>query len=267
MAQFFDDVVNDAKKMEQKMLGPDYPYYSYIATPAAMGMGETGTLSQAASNFAGIINYIALMVTGTGNANANPNGKALPTGDAFFLKTGGQCKDNQSGKLVDRYLYINNIPNGSIPFLTSHRGMQFAEFTGLIPGIIEGLGRFNPIAIMRGFKEGSNPPCREITMPTVGQPPGSLTAKGQVTHFVSDTDIGDLDPCDFKLNPPSQGTNPITNVPCKIQFTTLDQMKKQGLDTSFRKKHKNIKENYNNIYIFLCGLLLIYIVQKLLKKN
>ena len=62
--------------------------------------------------------------------------------------------------------------------------------------------------------------------------------------------------------------NPITGVGCRATFTTLDDMEKRGINTSFRKKRQHSgRENYNNIYIFLCGLLLIYLVQKLMKKK
>ena len=264
-SNFFDEVVNDAKSMEKKLLGPDYPYYSYIATPAELGMSDaTGDLSESANNIAGMLNYIQLMVEGTGPANKNPNGSTKPMGDAFFLKTGGQCKDMATGKLVDRYLYMNNIPNGSIPFLTKDTGIQFTEFEGLIPGVIEDLGTLNPLEIMKGFMLGNNPPCQEIRMPTVGQPPGDITATGSMSAFVANADIENMAPCDWGKS----GKNPITGVACKATFTTLNDMEKKGLDTSFRKKRKhNGKENYNNIYIFLCGLLLIYLVQKLMKKK
>lgn len=262
-SNFFDDVINDAKSMEKKLLGPDYPYYSYIATPTELGMSESGSLSASAKNIAAMLNYIQLMVEGTGPANRNPNGNTKPMGDAFFLKTGGQCTDMTTGKLVDRYIYINNIPDGSIPFLTKDTGIQFTEFTGLIPGVIEDLGTLNPLEIMKGFMLGNNPPCREITMPTVGQPPGEITAAGSMKQHVADADITNMAPCDFP-----DKTNPITGIGCKAAFTTLNEMKNKGLDTSFRKKRTHSgKENYNNIYIFLCGLLLIYLVQKLMKKK
>jgi len=262
-SNFFDEVVNDAKSMEKKLLGPDYPYYSYIATPAELGMSESGSLSATANNIAAMLNYIQLMVEGTGPANRNPNGETRPMGDAFFLKTGGQCKDMATGKLVDRYIYRNNIPDGSIPFLTKDTGIQFTEFEGLIPGVIEDLGTLNPLEIMKGFMLGNNPPCTEIKMPTVGQPPGGVTAMGTMSAHVANADIENMPPCDF----PGK-TNPITGVGCRATFTTLNDMEKKGMNTSFRKKRqRNGKENYNNIYIFLCGLLLIYLVQKLMKKK
>jgi len=280
MADFFNKVVDDAKSLEKELLGPDYPYYAYIATPDQLGMGTSGSLSQTATNVAGMINYIQMMVEGTGKANRNPLGQSQPMGDRFFLKTGGQCMDNQTKQLVDRYIYVNNVPNGSIPFLTPMTGIQFGDFTGLIPGIMEDLGALNPLAIMKGFMEGNNPPCTEISMTTIGQPPGAPTSWSGVKSFhVADSDIKDIAPCDFcKVGQGDKvssgcGKNPLTGVGCRATFTTLDQLEKQGHDTSFRKQRPLVqsaypsKESYNNFYILIFGLLLLFIVQKLLKKN
>jgi len=276
-SNFFDQIVKDAKTMEKQLIGPNYPYYSYIATPAELTMSPTGTISSAANNVTQLINYIQMMIQGTGSANKNPRGPSKPMGNAFFLKTGGQCTEVSqcpapgsggakppTGSLVDRYLWINNIPNGAIPFLTSHAGIQFTDFTGLVPGMMEDLGALNPIEIIKGFMEGNNPPCQQISMKTVGQPPGGINAPGVGNLHVACGDIANIDPCDF----PGGGGNPVTKIPCRATFTTMEDMKKQGLDTSFRKKQSPLtKANYNNIYIFICGLLLIYLVQKLLKKN
>ncbi len=217
-----------------------------------------------------------MMIQGTGPANKNPRGANYPMGNAFFLKTGGHCtavaacpppnsggQKPPKGQLVDRYLWINNIPNGSIPFLTANAGIQFTDFTGLIPGIMEDLGAVNPVAIIKGFMEGNNPLCQQINMQTVGQPPGGANAVASHSFHVACGDIENIAPCDF----PGK-SNPVTKVGCRSTFTTLDDMEKQGADTSFRKKRSPInKANYNNIYIFICGLLLIYLVQKLLKKS
>jgi len=239
MSNFFDEVTKDAKALEEKLLGPDYPYYKYVATPKQVGITPEGSLSATATDIAGLINYVELLITGKGKANT---GGGEPLGDKFFLKTGGQCKDIQSGKLVDRYLYINNQPDGSVPFITSGAGVQFTDFEGLVPGIIEDLDAMNPISIFRGFMEGNNPPCTEITMPT-------KTAKnvlGSSSFHVSNGDIQDLGPCDF----PSK-TNPVTKESCKEAFVG------SALD----------KKDFKSIYIFLFGIVMLFIVQRLLKRN
>jgi len=247
--------------MEKQLIGPNYPYHSYIATPAGLGMSTEGTISATENNVAQLLHYIQMMIEGTGPANKNPLGSSKPMGNAFFLKTGGHCKDVQSGQLVDRYLWINNIPNGTIPFLTSNSGIEFTDFTGLVPGMMEDLGALNPIEIIKGFMEGNNPPCQQITMETVGQPPSGPNVASTHSFHVATEDIANIAPCDFP-----EKSNPITKVNCRSTFTTLDDMEKKGFDTSFRKKRLS-KANYNNIYIFICSLLLIYLVQKLLKRN
>ena len=274
-SNFFDEIVKDAKTLEKQLVGPNYPYYSYIATPAGLGMSTEGTISQTTTNVGAMLNYIQMMIQGTGPANKNPRGSDKPMGNAFFLKTGGHCTEvttcpppgsgdskPPTGQLVDRYLWVNNIPNGSIPFLTSHSGIEFTDFTGLVPGMMEDLGALNPIEIIKGFMEGNNPPCQQIKMNTVGQPPAGINTAGPQNLHVACGDIANIAPCDF----PGGGGNPVTKVPCRATFTTLGDMKEQGLDTSFRKK-RSTKAYYNNVYIFICGLLLIYLVQKLLKKN
>ena len=45
MSNFFDKIVNDAKGLEEKLLGPDYPYYKFISTPSEMHMSSEGSLS------------------------------------------------------------------------------------------------------------------------------------------------------------------------------------------------------------------------------
>ena len=269
MSNFFDNVINDAKGLEEKLLGPDYPYYKFISTPGEMNMSSEGSLSATSNNVAGLINYVQMMVEGTGpgNHSGNPN---QPLGNKFFLQTGAQCMDNKSKQLVDRYMYINNIPDGSIPLLTKGAGIAFKDFRGLIPGIMGNLEDMNPLSIFKGFMEGNNPPCTSICMDTVGQPSidGSTNPNqaGHMCKYVSDADIANIPPCSFP-----DGKNPQTKVKCRSTFTTLQDMERRGEDTTFRKYYPPSaypsKESYNNFYIFLCGLVMIFILQRLLKKN
>ena len=84
-----------------------------------------------------------MLVSGGGKASAT----GQPLGNKFFLKTGGKCTDKSTGQDVDRYIYINNVPVGNIPFISSGAGVNFSEFKGLIPGTISNLNAFNPIKV------------------------------------------------------------------------------------------------------------------------
>ena len=155
------------------LLGPSYDYWKSIKQPEEMGMSPGFSLSALANNVDGLLSYVEVLISGTGNASVT--GK--PLGNKFFLKTTGQCSkttvekwkkerdedeawekeynevDNKLGakeitedqaskvknalneqkakrdeergqakQQVDRWIYVNNIPDGSIPFISSEIG-------------------------------------------------------------------------------------------------------------------------------------------------
>ena len=138
----FEEAVKNPRALEQKLLGPDYPYYKYIRTPAEMGMSDDGNMGALSNDVAGMINYVQLLVSGQGPASST----GRPLGDKFFIQTGGKCKDKKTGDLVDRSMYINNVPDGSIPLVSSLTGATFSEFKGLIPGLLEAIDDLNPFS-------------------------------------------------------------------------------------------------------------------------
>jgi hypothetical protein len=196
--------MNDAKAVEEKLIGPSYPYYKNIKMPNEIGMSDKGTLKALGKDIEGLIEYVNLLVTGKSKASAT--GK--PLGNKFFLKTGAKCMD-PSDNQVERYIYINNVPQGNIPFISSGMGVNFSEFKGLIPGAMGNLGVINPFAILQSFLSGSTPPCQELTMETID----TNNNKSSETHYVTLVDIKNMDPCSF-----SDKKNPITNNKCKETF-------------------------------------------------
>jgi hypothetical protein len=202
---FFSDIMTDMKGMEQNLLGPDYLYWKRILKPSDMGMSDDGNFGALANNIGGLINYVEVMVSGKGGSTTGG-----PLGDKFFLKTGGQCTDVASKKLVDRYIYVNNIPSGNIPFISSGLGgTDFTEFEGLIPGTLGDLGKLNPLNLFKSFMMGENPPCMSVTLATVTPvTDANLNDTGQDnngtdTKFVAVADVKNMDPCTFsnKINP------------------------------------------------------------------
>jgi len=98
--------------------------------------------------------------------------------------------------------------------------------------------------------EGSNPPCKEVSasqLPTKGPkntaPYGTPPSGG---YHVSLTDLKELDPCFF--NP--KGTNPYSGKTAEC-FTLMNLSKKK----------------LSHLYILTFGLLLLYIANKLLRKQ
>lgn len=218
MSNIFQEVVTDAKGVEERLLGPTYPYYKNIKTPSQIGMSDNGTIQQMATDINGLIQYVELLVTGNSSASATGN----PLGNKFFLQTGAKCaaidsctdaNDASTCQKVDRYIYVDNVPEGNIPFISSGLGVNFSEFKGLIPGAMGNLNVLNPFAIMRAFMSGSNPPCQTITMTTINND----NVKSSESHYVTLADISNMDPCTFP-----NGKNPVTGQQCKETFTSLN---------------------------------------------
>ena len=214
MSNIFQDVLTDAKGVEEKLLGPTYPYYKNIRTPSDIGMSDRGTLPQMSRNINGLIQYVELLVSGNSQASATGG----PLGNKFFLQTGAKCaavdkcsdpNDSSTCDQTNRYIYVNNVPEGNIPFISGGLGVNFSEFKGLIPGAMGNLNVLNPFAILRAFSSGSTPPCQEITMQTIDVNNNSSSE----THYVTLADIQNTDPCSFP-----GGLNPVTQARCKETF-------------------------------------------------
>jgi hypothetical protein len=251
MSNIFQEVLTNAKAAEEKYLGPDYPYYKYIRTPSEIGMSGSGSLSQLGKDIDGLINYVELLVSGGGKASAT----GQPLGNKFFLKTGGKCTDKATGQDVDRYIYINNVPQGNIPFISSGVGVNFSEFKGLIPGTISNLNAFNPMEMFQAFLAGSKPDCQELKMETID----IYNNRSTESHFVTLIDIQNMDPCIF-----SNKKNPITGDQCRETFTNL---KDTGLNTQCYTCYKIPKDPMSQVYFASLGLLGVYILYGIMEKN
>ena len=250
MSNLFQDVLSDANAVQQNLLGPTYPYYKNIKMPNQIGMSSQGSLTALGNDVNGLIQYVEVLVTGNSEASATGG----PLGDKFFLPTGAKCTDTGSGNLVDRYIYIDNVPNGDIPFISQGLGVNFTNFEGLIPGAMGNLNVLNPFAIMSSFLAGSNPPCQELTMQTIDTSNNSSTA----TQFVTLSDIGAMNPCTF-----SNGVNPVNGNQCVETFQSNDQNKKNS------KKITNVIPDDPIVQVYFTSLAVvgIYILYCLMNKS
>jgi len=246
----FEDILTNPQGVQNSLLGPSYPYYQYIKSPSSLGMGSNP--NAIGNDINGLIGYVEVLVTGKSAASATGN----PLGDKFFLQTGAKCSPtncprDSSSCQVDRYIYIDNVPSGDIPFISSGMGENFSEFEGLIPGAMGNLNVLNPYSIMSSFLAGSSPPCQEITMQVIDASNNSSTE----TNYVTLSDISAMDPCTF-----SNGVNPANNTKCKEAFQT----KKSGVA-------KNAEIFIHNdplfqIYLFSLSLIGIFIFYKIMLK-
>ena len=247
MSNIFEEVLTNVKAVEEKYLGPDYPYYKYIKMPSQMGMSSKGTLSTLATDIDGLVGYVKLLVSGDSKASVT----GRPLGNKFFLNTGAKCTDVKTKQDVARYIYINNVPVGNIPFISSGMGVNFSEFKGLIPGTMSSLNAINPFTILQSFLAGPKPECQEVTMETID----THNNRSTQSHFVSLIDLKNMDPCIFM-----DKTNPFTNP------------KKRCVEgfTSNKNKNQRIFTVPNDIiaqgYFASLGVLSIFILYSIMTK-
>jgi hypothetical protein len=249
MSNIFEEVLNDVNGVQSLLLGPTYPYYNNIKTPSQLGMSDKGTIQQMGQNITGLTNYVEVLVSGKSKASKTGG----PLGNKFFLQTGGKCVDNSvdgSNNQVDRYIYINNVPQGDIPFISSGLGVNFSEFRGLIPGAMSNLTVLNPFGLLQSFLAGSTPPCQEITMQTIDV----NNNKSSETHFVTVTDIQNMNPCSFP-----NGRNPITKVKCSEAFSTGVSADAASFDMP--------DDPLAQLYFASLGLVGIYILYRFMEKS
>jgi hypothetical protein len=275
----FQDSLSNASCLQDSLLGPTYPYWKNIRSPSELGMSDKGSISVMAKDVAGLINYVEVLVTGSGKASKT--GK--PLGNKFFLKTGAKCLDDKNNT-QDRYVYINNVPLGNVPFISSGMGTNFKDMRGLLPGTMSNLNALNPFEIIQGFSAGGTPPCQQITLQTIN----TDNVISSETHYMTKLDIQSMDPCNF-----SDGKNPITGTKCKQAFGNMndynysneyyndndycsndevvDDNENDAADVDDDEKKKEMlslpKDPIVQIYLACLGILGIYILYRIMMKS
>ena len=242
--------VNDSQK---SLTDYDYPYWNNIKNPTQLGMSDKGTFDVMSKDINGIISYVELLVSGKSKASATGG----PLGNKYFLNTGASCIDNSTKKEVDRYIYINNVPKGNIPFVSYGMGTNFKDFKGLIPGAMGNLNTLNPLTVIQEFSQGTMPPCKKITLETID----TKNKKSKETHYITVADLKIMDPCDFM-----DKKNPETKQKCKEMFTNMvtnELDSELGDDLALGLP----KDPIVQIYFAGLGLLGIYIIYRIMEKN
>jgi len=251
MSNIFQEVLKDAAGLEEKLLGPTYPYYKNIRTPGQIGMSDRGTLDALGKDVNGLINYIQFLVQG--NSIVSTTGQ--PLGNKFFLKTGAKCLAKDTGKEVDRYIYVNNVPDGTIPIVSQGLGVNFSQFRGLIPGAIGNLNVLNPYTIMQSFMVGSTPSCQKITMETIN----NNNNRYNETQYVTLVDIQNMNPCNFRDN-----RNPISGKTCRQAFQNI----RETPDNSNNDVEVKLPEDpIAQLYYLSLSAISVYILYRLIEKG
>lgn len=156
----FQQALEGSESLKSEFLGETYPYWSQIKNPESIGMSDNGDLGTLGRDISGLISYTEVLVTGQSEASATGG----PLGNKFFLKTGGMCMDQSTKQKVPRSIYVDNVPDGNIPFISSGMGQNFSSAKGLIPGTMSNMNRLNPSGLLSAFMSGSEPDCKQVTL-------------------------------------------------------------------------------------------------------
>ena len=246
--------------LQDRILGPSYNYASNIKAPRAIGMSDEGSFGALADDIGGLIAYIELLVTGKSKASVT----GQPLGNRFFLPTDANCKDISTGKIVKRSLYVNNIPDGTIPGLSAALGgTGFEDLRGLLPGVLSNLNNIHPLQVLTSFTTGSNPDCQLIRMPT-------MTAKnvpGVESAYVTNNDIGSMNPEWFLDGKPVISENFNAMHISNLSEENNNLFNKSTLNESKIDYSKMPDNLLVKIYFTSLGLLGLYIFFKMMKKK
>ena len=259
MSNFFNDVANDITKLEKEFLGPKYPYQKYIRSPTEMGMSGDGSMKALNNDISGIVNYVNLLVSGKSYASKTGG----PLGDRFFLKTGGQCKDVKSKKLVPRSMYVNNVPTGVVNFIPLMPSMKVGDsFRGIVPGIFNDLGSINPLAMFSAFMQGNEPACASVTLRTIDE----NNRASKQTAFVPINELRQLE---------NDGDIPKGTVTSQMiremndSSTTKEAFLNMCLNNKLTESSSLLKkeDNFQTLYYSSVAALVLYLFYRLLRKS
>jgi hypothetical protein len=245
----------------QTIIGPDYNYSKYINSPPEMGMSAKGSFTVLADDISGLLAYVKLLVEGKGKASKT----GQPLGNKFFLETPMNCKDKVSKNNVKRSIYINNVPDGTMPFISEGMGRTgFDDFRGLLPGVMSNLAQINPLQILQALTNGPSPTCQAITMQTIDV----NNIKSTATAYVTNSDIELMNPSWFVV--PGFTKKPDTSEPEdeSESFTTMYSNSSLNKPATLKGSSVDYSAMPNDffikIYLSSLGLLGLYIFFKMI---
>ena len=184
-------------------------------------------------DIAALESYVGVLVSGDTKAHV---GRIGPLGNKYFMNTGATC-DAPDGSKQPRYVFVNNIPDGQIPFISSAMGQTTSQFKGLVPGVLGDISYINPLKLFTAFSQGTS--CQQITMETRDIQNATTTD----SQYVLNDDIASYNPCWFP-----DKKNPVTQESCKEGMTLPND--------------KGVQ-----LYVVGVGILGIYILHRLLHKR
>jgi hypothetical protein len=255
---------NGLAKVQASFLGPDYNYSRRIKSPAQMGMSGSGSFKALGDDIAGLIGYVDLLITGKCNFGTCASTIGKPLGSKFFLKTPVECLD-PDGVLQTRSIYVNNVPDGSLPFISNSidgMGVRFDDFTGLVPGVMSNLSQIHPMQMLAAFTTiAKAPSCQIVKLETIDSNDVSRPGYG----FVLNREISGMNSAWFDI----PGYRPKTFYKTEQPISsTVDAPKSSEGFTTVQIDHSKMPDDLLiKFYYSSLGLLGIYIFLKMMLKK
>ena len=257
---------------------PKYNYGAFINSPDEMGMSATTDgwgLDTIGDNFGGLISYIELLISGTTNASSavglrNSDLKHQPLGNAYVYPSGLTCKDpNNPTQNIPAMMYMNNVPLGNIPFLSSFTG-DVKELRGLVPGVFEDLNGFNPMEFMYAMEVGPSDECIMVELPVTnitedGNKYKHGKPKTQYLEFPMFKSFASLvDPCLF---PSKNGIrkNPVSKTSCFGGMSNANTPNREESFVNIGEIPENNSSTLLDIYFISIAILFLFIMLKMCK--
>ena len=248
------------EELQRKLLGPDYNYSAHIKSPIDIGMSGDGNFGALANDIGGLMGYVDVLITGKCQLGTCAQTIPTPLGTKFFLETPVTCKDKATGEDVKRSIYVNNIPDGSIPFISDAMGVRLTEMTGLLPGVMSNLAQINPMQILLAFVSGPSSTCQRIVMETVDS---NDVHRYDESGYITNKDIEVMNPAWFTVTPKP--------TPSQLKEEEEEGFKNRSdissLNTSNVDYSKMPNDLFVKFYYSALGLLGIYIFLKMMLRR
>lgn len=284
-----DDIKNIGNRIKASSGIHTYNYAKNIKAPKEMDMSTKGNLKTLRNNVKGIQSYIEILTFGGGNASRRGG---EPLGNRYFMDLGIKCKDIESGEKKNMYSYINNVPTGNVPFLSSATDRNVG-IKGLVPGVIEKAAELNPITLFSKMNFDV-PECVEVTLPVDGitnenNKEIKVSDNKFESHYVSIKDLKAMNGCIFDDKAENKSANQkIVGSDGKTVWEEYLRKGQQGcenfdsfnviedINQNIKQQIKNLKDgkvvnlknkSLANFFNLVFAGLLVYLMGKMIKKK
>ena len=197
-------------------------------------------------NMKGLFKYSASLVYNPRQGLSEQCNSEL--GNKYLQKTGTKCKDDNTGELVDRYVYINNMDTTNV---ITGRSSNKGSSGGILPAAVSSVTRIDPVGLLSAIAEDPTPNCKKVKVQC---------------HVLNENN--------YLYSGPSPSANIATNEITDIvksgniiveEFSNLNNNNNNNLiqNINLFKNNKKFEEFY---YILLTSILL-YLIYKLIHKK